>query len=134
MKSVKEYLLQNTPEFFFISFGIWWQLDSGVTINPFAIGLILVMSAQIIFKSRIAAGVSGAILFLGSLYFILALLSDYHSFSPDESSAALNFLVIGGLLIASSLSMSFLLMLKASHDDYRLLSSNLVKGHFNDDV
>ncbi|MBA5792620.1 hypothetical protein H1R17_01120 [Flavobacterium sp. xlx-214] len=83
-----EYLLVLTIIFY-------WYFTSNL-FNPIAIGLLVVMALQIIFKNKVSGIMIPLLFILLSLYMLLALLSELREFSAFNADAKT--MLISGLL------------------------------------
>ena len=86
MKRVKTFILQ-LPEYLLIAAVVFYWLSAGLAVNYIAIGLIIVLILQIIFKNRIVGIIIPIILVLICLYMLLALMSEFKEFLTFSSDA-----------------------------------------------
>ena len=106
MKRVKTFILQ-LPEYLLIAAVLFYWFSAGLAVNYIAIGLIIVLILQIIFKNRIVGIIIPSILVMICLYMLLALMSEFKEFLTFSSDAKellfvdflQNFLVFEILLI-----------------------------------
>ena len=66
-------------------FFYWYS--AGIIVNPIAIGLIIVLVLQIIFKNRIVGIIIPSFLILFSCYMIVALMSEFYEFPTFNADA-----------------------------------------------
>ena len=86
MKRVKTYILQ-LPEYLLIAAVLFYWFSTGLAVNYIAIGLIIVLILQIIFKNRIVGIIIPSILVMICLYMLLALMSEFKEFLTFSSDA-----------------------------------------------
>ena len=86
MKRVKTFILQ-LPEYLLIAAVLFYWFSTGLAVNYIAIGLIIVLILQIIFKNRIVGIIIPSILVMISLYMLLALMSEFKEFLTFSSDA-----------------------------------------------
>ena len=86
MKRVKTVILQ-LPEYLLIAAVLFYWFSTGLAVNYIAIGLIIVLILQIIFKNRIVGIIIPIILVLICLYMLLALMSEFKEFLTFSSDA-----------------------------------------------
>ncbi|MDR1525245.1 MAG: hypothetical protein LBS79_08360 [Tannerella sp.] len=96
-------VLSYLPEMSVLLVAICWFVDNllgAFAVNGYALGMIGVMLALLIRRSRVLAVVLSVITGLGSVYMLLAVLSEFHEF-PDGDPTGMQFLVTGGLIFIS---------------------------------
>ena len=86
MKRVKTFILQ-LPEYLLIAAVLFYWFSTGLAVNYIAIGLIIVLILQIIFKNRIVGIIIPSILVMISFYMLLALMSEFNEFLTFCSDA-----------------------------------------------
>ena len=86
MKRVKTFILQ-LPEYLLIAAVLFYWFSTGLAVNYIAIGLIIVLILQIIFKNRIVGIIIPSILVMISFYMLLALMSEFNEFLTFSSDA-----------------------------------------------
>jgi len=86
MKRVKTFILQ-LPEYLLIAAVLFYWFSAGLAVNYIAIGLIIVLILQIIFKNRIVGIIIPSILVMICLYMLLALMSEFKEFLTFSSDA-----------------------------------------------
>ena len=79
MKKLKKFLLE-LPEYLLIAAVIFYWGSAGMVINPIAIGLIILLILQIIFKNRIVGILIPSLLIMTSIYMLMALMSEFNEF------------------------------------------------------
>ena len=110
MKRVKTFVLQ-LPEYLLIAAVLFYWFSTGLAVNYIAIGLIIVLILQIIFKNRIVGIIIPSILVMISLYMLLALMSEFNEF-PTFSSDAKELLVVGLSYFISTIIVSGIMIYK----------------------
>lgn len=83
---IKTFILQ-LPEYLLIVAVLFYWFSAGLAVNYIAIGLIIVLILQIIFKNRIVGIIIPSILVMLSLYMLLALMSEFNEFLTFNSDA-----------------------------------------------
>ena len=86
MKRVKTVILQ-LPEYLLIAAVLFYWFSTGLAVNYIAIGLIIVLILQIIFKNQIVGIIIPSILVMICLYMLLALMSEFKEFLTFSSDA-----------------------------------------------
>lgn len=115
MKDLKKITLQ-LPEFFLMAAILFYWLSTSTIINPIAIGLLLVLVFQIIFKNRIIGIAIPSLLILVSFYMLLALISEFNEF-PTFNANAKELLFVGLTFFTSSIIISGIMIYKYSAMD-----------------
>ena len=82
------------PEYLLIAAVVFYWYSAGMTVNPIAISLIIVLIIQIIIKNRIVGIIIPSLLILTSFYMLLALMSEFNEF-PTFNSDAKELLFVG---------------------------------------
>ncbi|MCB0382529.1 MAG: hypothetical protein KDD05_04305 [Psychroserpens sp.] len=93
MKSFKAFFL-SLPEYLLIAAVLFYWMSAGVVINFIAIGLIIAVVLQIIFKNKVIGILVPVVFIMISLYMILALLSEVGEF-PSFNAEAKTMLFVG---------------------------------------
>lgn len=108
----KRYLLL-LPEIIIVCLSAYWFFDNYLgrnTINPFALGVFLILLFQIIFQNKFIGMFLATILSLFSIYMVLAVLSEFREF-PTVTNEAMQLLLFGltfcALLFSSSIIMIY---------------------------
>lgn len=108
----KKYLLL-IPEILIMLLSAYWFLDNYLgrgVINPFALGVFLILLAQVIFQNKFIGMFMATITSLFSLYMVLAVISEFREF-PTVTAEAMRLLLFGllfcMLLFASSIIMIY---------------------------
>jgi hypothetical protein len=112
MKRTMKILLK-LPEYLLIAAVVFYWLSAGILINPFAIGLLVILIFQIIFKNRIVGLIIPSILILACLYMLLALFSEFNEF-PTFNAEAKKLLFVGLLFFVSTIMASVIMFYKYS--------------------
>ena len=110
MKNIKRRTLQ-LPEYLLITAVVFYWSSAGLIVNPIAIGLIIVLILQIIFKNRIVGIIIPSILILASFYMLLALMSEFNEF-PTFNSDAKELLFVGLSYFISTIIVSGIMVYK----------------------
>jgi len=110
MNKFKRIALQ-LPEYLLIAAVIFYWISSALVFNPLAIGLIIVMFLQIIFKNRITGLVIPGLLIMACFYMLLALMSEFNEF-PTFNADARKLLVVGLSFFISIVLISGLMIYK----------------------
>ena len=98
------------PEFYLLSSVlIYWA--STTFLNPFAIGLFLIIASLIGFRNRVLGIAVGAVFLLLNCYMVLALLSEFYEFEKLNWQA-MQLILVGGLYLGLNIFMGILLLLK----------------------
>ena len=85
------------PEYYFMALAVLAGYSPPFNFNPVFIGIIVIISLQIIFKNKISGLILGVLFFLINLYFLVALFSELNEFTYFNGSAMQ--LSIAGLTI-----------------------------------
>ena len=83
---IKTVILQ-LPEYLLIVAVVFYWFSAGLVVNYIAIGLIIFLILQIIFKNRIVGIIIPSILVMISFYMLLALMSEFNEFLTFSSDA-----------------------------------------------
>lgn len=83
MKSI----VLKSPEYLLIVLVFLAGYTPPFHMNPFCIGVIVILMLQLIFKNRIFGLLLGTLYFLVTLYFLGALLSEFNEFTEVNNSA-----------------------------------------------
>lgn len=98
MNKFKEILFKS-PEYLLIAVAVFYWGSAGAIVNPVAIGLVLILIFQLIFKNRILGLIIPGLLIIISLYVTMALLSELSDFASFNAQAG-KLLSVGALFIA----------------------------------
>jgi uncharacterized membrane protein len=110
--------LFKVPEYYLLILLLLAGYTSPFSFNPiFGIGAVILL-LQIVFRNRIAGLVIGSLFFLGNLYFLGALLSEFAEFSSMTGSAA-SLLLMGLLIWTTNLLASVGMLYNYSRPDRR---------------
>lgn len=93
MNHLKKIILQ-IPEYLLLAAVIFYWGSAGWGLNPIAIGLLIVLILQIIFKNKIVGIAIPGLLILTCFYMLLALFSEFREF-PSFNKEAQTFLFVG---------------------------------------
>ncbi|MGB1308476.1 MAG: hypothetical protein ACPG6B_06175 [Oceanihabitans sp.] len=107
MKKIKSHL----PEIYFILAILYYWSLTGLIINWFAIGLLVLVGILIISKNSPLGIVLGSLLILINIYMFFALASEFSEFKTFNTKAR-DLLVFGVLFLGSNLIFSILLLYK----------------------
>ena len=110
MKKLKKFLLE-LPEYLLIAAVIFYWGSAGMVINPIAIGLIILLILQIIFKNRIVGILIPSLLIMTSIYMLMALMSEFNEF-PTFNSDAKKLLFVGLSYLISTMVVSGIMIYK----------------------
>jgi len=97
------------PEYILLIAVIVFWISTKTILNPFAIGLVLIITFQIIYKNKIIGIVIPSILILISLYMLLALLSEFNEF-PTFSYEAKKLLFVGLSIFVGTILIALLMV------------------------
>lgn len=104
-------LLSNLIEYLLIIAVLFYWHGTSNLLNPFAIGLLVVLIFQIILKNNVIGVLIPCVLILLSMYMILALLSEVNEFESFNSDAQ-RLLYIGLAYFLGTIMVSFLMIWK----------------------
>ena len=107
---IKTVILQ-LPEYLLIVAVVFYWFSAGLVVNYIAVGLIIVLILQIIFKNRIIGIIIPSILVMICLYMLLALMSEFNEF-PTFSSDAKELLFVGLSYFISTIIVSGIMIYK----------------------
>ena len=96
MKKHKQISLQ-LPEYYLIVLALLAGYTPPYSINPFAIGIVIILAFQIIYKNKIAGHLIASLFLIGNLVMLLALTSELNEFPRFNAHA--KELLFGGLMI-----------------------------------
>jgi len=113
----KKYLLL-LPEIIIVFFSGYWFLDNYLgrnVVNPFALGVFIILLLQLIFQNKFIGMFLATITSLFSLYLVFAVIAEFREF-PTFSADARNLLIFGLafclLLFTSSIIMIYKFLTK----------------------
>ena|SRR5690554_7975943 len=107
MKINRVSILNSAEYLLIISTLFYWQ-STGYIFNPVAIGLLLILIFQIIFRNKVLGIILPCVLIILSLYMLLALRSELNEFKVFNNEAQ-TLLLIGLSLFLSIIIVSFLM-------------------------
>ncbi|WP_289056055.1 hypothetical protein [Carboxylicivirga marina] len=110
MRNLKRIALV-LPEYLLIAAVIFYWLSAGLMFNPIAIGLIIGLTLQIIFKNRIVGIIIPSLLILTSFYMLFAVMSEFKEF-PTFNSEAKKLLFVGLSYFISTMIVSAIMIFK----------------------
>ena len=110
MNKLKRHLL-DLPEYLLIASVLFYWISVGRVLNPIAIGLLLVLLLQIIFRPRWLGLLIPVMMAVASLYLILALFSELSEF-PSFNTEAQKLLFVGLGFLLSTLFISGVMIVK----------------------
>ena len=105
-----KYLKSILPELFILASIIYYWIASSL-LNPFAIGLFLIMSYQIVKQKYTSGIIIGIIFIILNLYMVLALISELSEFE-NSSKGFYTVLVVGSLYLGFNLVMGCIMLIK----------------------
>ena len=111
MKEIIKTVILQLPEYLLIAAVVFYWFSAGLAVNYIAIGLIIVLILQIIFKNRIIGIIIPSILVMICLYMLLALMSEFNEF-PTFSSDAKELLFVGLSYFISTIIVSGIMIYK----------------------
>lgn len=98
----------NSAEYLLIIATLFYWHSTSLIFNPVAIGLLLILIFQIIFRNKVLGIILPCILIMLSLYMLLALRSELNEFKVFNNETQ-TLLAIGLLLFLSLIIVSFLM-------------------------
>ncbi|HAD98469.1 MAG TPA: hypothetical protein DCG19_13755 [Cryomorphaceae bacterium] len=110
MKKIKQALLQS-PEYLLMVAVLFYWVSAARIINPVAIGLLIILVLQLIFKNRIIGLIIPVILIGTSLYMLLALMSEFREFETFNADAQ-KLLFVGLAYFISTMLLSGMMIYK----------------------
>ncbi len=110
MKSFKKIIL-SLPEYLLIAAVLFYWISTGLAINYIAIGLLIAIVLQIIFKNTVIGIIIPCLLILTCLYMLLALFSEVREF-PVFNSEAKTLLFVGLLYFLATILVSAIMIYK----------------------
>lgn len=110
MKSITSIIL-SLPEYLLIAAVLFYWMSAGRVINFIAIGLLLAVILQIIYKNRVVGIAIPCLLIILCFYMILALLSEVREF-PSFNSEAQTLLCVGLLYFLGTILVSAIMIYK----------------------
>ncbi len=110
MKSFKKIIL-SLPEYLLIAAVLFYWISNGLAINYIAIGLLIAIVLQIIFKNTVIGIIIPCLLILTCLYMLLALFSEVREF-PNFNSEAQTLLFVGLAYFLTTMLISVIMLYK----------------------
>lgn len=99
------------PEIALLVLVLYFWISTARVLNYWAIGLFLIVIGQIVFQFRFIGLILASLSILISMYFILALFSEFREFAEFTDDAR-NLLVVGIPIWLLSMSLSFIMLYK----------------------
>lgn len=106
------------PEYYLLILAISAGYSPPFYMNPFFIGIVILLILQIIFKNRISGMLLGILFFLVNLYFLGALLSEFREFTEFYNSA-MQLLFVGLVIWFLNLVFSVTMIYKYSTNNFK---------------
>lgn len=106
------------PEYYLLILAISAGYSPPFYMNPFFIGIVILLILQIIFKNRISGMLLGILFFLVNLYFLGALLSEFREFTEFNNSA-MQLLFVGLVIWFLNLVFSVTMIYKYSTNNFK---------------
>ena len=125
MRNFKRILLRF-PEYYLIVLTFLAGYKPPFFINPIAIGLIVILILQIIYKNKITGIVIAGFFTVINVYMLLALISEFSEFATLNADA-LQLLVGGLLLIVLNLFVSAVMIFNYQQREERMAFRKEVK-------
>jgi len=110
MKSFKKIILR-LPEYLLIGAVLFYWMSAGLVVNYIAIGLIIAIILQMIFKNKVVGIAIPLLLILTCLYMLLALISEVSEF-PSFNSEAQTLLFTGLAYFFTTMFVSAIMIYK----------------------
>lgn len=110
MKYLKKIIL-SLPEYLLIIAVLFYWSSTGLVMNYIAIGLLIAIVLQIIFKNKVVGIALPCLLIVISLYMILAVISEVREF-PSFNSDAQILLFVGLLYFLTTILVSAIMIYK----------------------
>ena len=102
---------RSLPEYYLIASVLFYWFFTATILNPFAIGLLIVLGFQLVYQ-RGGAGIAIAITFLIlNLFMVLALLSELAEFT-EFTTGFYQLLIVGSLYLGTNILVSSIMILK----------------------
>ena len=113
MNRYKQFIIQ-LPEYYLIILTILASFILPLSLNSFAIGLAVVLTLQIIFKSKTFGFIIASLFLIANLFMLIALTTGMNEF-PKFNANAKDLLFVGSLLLGFNIFISALMFAKYSH-------------------
>ena len=110
MKLVKKIIL-SLPEYLLIAAVLFYWMSAGLTINYIAIGLLIAIILQMIFKNKVVGIAIPTLLIFTCLFMLLALISEVREF-PNFNSEAQTLLFVGLAYFLTTIFVSAIMIYK----------------------
>jgi len=115
MKNLKKIFLL-LPEYLLSAAVIFYWASAGKAINFIAIGLLIALILQIIFKNKFVGILIASLLIILSIYMLLAVMSEFNEF-PTFNSDAKTLLFFGLSFFISIIAISGIMVYKYGASD-----------------
>jgi hypothetical protein len=112
MEKLKQVLLRFR-EYYFVVLALILGYEPPLSFNPIVLGIIFILTLQIIFKNAVSGLIIGGLLILVNIYMLFALASEFREF-PTINAAAIQLLLVGLVIIAINLSQAGLMISRYS--------------------
>ena len=106
-------ILMKSPEFYLMLIVILSGYTPPFSINPIAIGLLVIVILQLVFRNKISGLVIASLFLLANIVMIGALISELNEFQTFDAGAK-KLLLGGGLILGFNLFVSGLMFFKYS--------------------
>src|SRR5688572_17582397 len=93
------------------------------SVNPFLLGVMFLITLQIMFKNKIAGLILAILFLISNLYMILALVSEFKEF-PIVNAEAIKLLLVGLGIISVNAMIGVLMLVKYSKEEKVLQQKN----------
>lgn len=110
MKNFKSILLK-TPELYLIFLVIFSSSSDKLQLNPIAIGLVVILFLQIVFKNKVSGLVIASLFIILNLYMLAAVSSEFNEFTIINAEAQ-QLRAVGLLLFILNSTMAGCMMYK----------------------
>lgn len=120
MKNINR-ILAILPECYLIILVFLYGYTPPISINPIAIGLLLILILQMIFKNRVAGIIIATLLILVNLFMLFAGIAEFNEFSTFNDGAK-QLLFVGLSLFIVNLAASAVMIVKYGQNRGNLLA------------
>jgi len=107
LKKYKTYF----PELYLIASVLFYWFFTGTALNFVAIGLLVILGAQLLFQIKISGIIIASIFLMLNLFMTLALLSELSEFT-EFTNSFYELLIVGSVYLGMNLVVSTLMMIK----------------------
>lgn len=112
MTKAKKYL-RFLPEIYFMASALYYWTLAGKELNYIAVGIILVMVAQIALKLKVLGMITSGLLILVNCLLVLALISELREY-PTFNAEAQKMALFGTLYLGTNLAMAGFMFFKSA--------------------